>query len=82
MLASGQHVERGESPHLFASDLWLPQRAEHHVGTLHLPRVGPLALQAAQSIFRTHTVPLRYPGHCLEGGGKKEESNRGYKTAV
>ncbi|TNN82398.1 hypothetical protein EYF80_007233 [Liparis tanakae] len=37
---------------LFASDLWLPQRAEHHVGVRYLLAVGPLALQAAQGLLR------------------------------
>lgn len=32
---------------LSASDLWLPQCAEHHVCVLYLLSVGPLALQPA-----------------------------------
>lgn len=67
---------RGERTDLFVSDLGLPQRAEHHVGVLHLPAVGPLALQAAQRVFWTHAVPLRYPGHCLEAGEKKSNERK------
>lgn len=82
MHVSGTLTRRhGWRTDLFASDLGLPQRAEHHVGVLHLPAVGPLALQAAQRVFGTHAVPLRYPGHCLEAGGKKsnqrKKDNRG-----
>lgn len=78
MHISGSLTRRhGERTDLFASDLGLPQRAEHHVGMLQLPAAGPLALQAAQGVFGTHAVPLRYPGHCLQAGEIMKESNRG-----
>lgn len=80
-ISGGQTRRCGERTDLFASDLGLPQCAEHHVGMLHLPAAGPLALQAAQGVFGAHAIPLRYPGHGLQAGETIKLINGAIKQA-